>query len=178
MTSVTWLPVMRIQLTNNCTTVLLACGPAGAVAAERPRLRDRLAAQWGAHRLDRALAEGVSPETNTRLALRAQRLTEPDRRWSIAGALRRVIREAEEDRPRLGRMMPVRPDPSSVRAASDELNALADTLDDPGPVAAHGVAQAWLLITDGTGPLYHPGSSEQLSARAARAARQLRPWAA
>jgi hypothetical protein len=148
------------------------------VAAERPRLRDHLAAQWGARRLDRALAEGVSPETNTRLALRAQRLTEPDRRWSIAGALRRVIREAEEDRPRLGRMMPVRPDAGSVRAASEELNELADTLDDPGPVAAHGVAQAWLLITDGTGPLYHPGSSAQLSARAARAARQLRPWAA
>ncbi len=178
MTSVSSLVVMRIQLSNNSSTVLLACGQAGAVAAERPRLRDRLAAQWGARRLDRALAEGVSPETNTRLALRARRLTEPDRRWSIAGALRRVIREAEEDRPRLGRVMPVRPNSGTVKAATSELNELADTLDDPGPVTAHGVAQAWLLITDGTGPLYHPGSSEQLSARAARAARQLRPWAA
>jgi hypothetical protein len=178
MTSVTCLVVMRIQLSNNSSTVLLACGPAGAVAAERPRLHDRLAAQWGARRLDRALAEGVSPETNTRLALRAQRLTEPDRRWSIAGALRRIVHDAEEDGPRLGRMMPVRPNPGTVKAATHELNELADTLDDPGPVTAHGVAQAWLLITDGTGPLYHPGSSEQLSDRAARAARQLRPWAA
>jgi hypothetical protein len=148
------------------------------VAAEHPRLRDRLAAQWLAPQLDRALAEGVSPEGSAPLALRAQRLTEPDRRWSIAGALRRIVREADEDRPRLGRMMPVRPNPGTVRAASEELNELADTLDDPGPVAAHGVAQAWLLITDGTGPLYHPDSSRSLSARAAQAARQLRPWAA
>ncbi|HTX11711.1 MAG TPA: hypothetical protein VME22_24020 [Solirubrobacteraceae bacterium] len=168
---------MRLQLTNQTSTVLLACGRPGTLAAERPRLRDRLAAQWGARRLDRALAEGVSPEANTRLALRAQRLTEPDRRWSIAGALRRIIREADQDRLRLGRMMPVRPDPGTVRAASHELNALADTLDDPGPVAAHGVAQAWLLITDGTGPLYHAGTGDSLSVRAAQAARQLRPWA-
>jgi hypothetical protein len=178
MTTVPFMLVMRIQLSNNSSTVLLACGQAGAVAAERPRLRDRLATKWDARRLDRALAEGVSPETNTRLALRAQRLTEPDRRWSIAGALRRIVHDAQEGGPRLGRMMPVRPNPGTVKAATHELNELADTLDDPGPVTAHGVAQAWLLITDGTGPLYHPGSSEQLSARAARAVRQLRPWAA
>jgi hypothetical protein len=177
MTSVTLLVVMRLQLNTNTSTVLLACGQAGTVAAERPRLRDRVAAHWLARRLDRALAEGVSPESSAPLALRAHRLTEPDRRWSIAGALRRIVREAEEDRPRLGRMMPVRPHPATVRAASDELNELADTLDDPGPVAAHGVAQAWLLITDGTGPLYHPGTSDSLSLRAAQAARQLRPWA-
>jgi hypothetical protein len=178
MTSVESLLVMRLQLNNNASTVLLACGQVGNVAAERPRLRDRLVAQWLPRRLDRALADGVSPEASIPLALRAHRLTEPDRRWSIAGALRRIIREAEEDRPRLGRMMPVRPDPGTVRAASEELSELADTLDDPGPVAAYGVAQAWLLITDGTGPLFHPGNGPSLSARAADAARQLRPWAA
>jgi hypothetical protein len=45
-------------------------------------------------------------------------------------------------------------------------------------VAAGGAAQAWLLLTDGTGPLYRPGSGELLSIRAAQAARQLRPWTA
>ena len=178
MTSVTLLLVMGLQLNTSSCTVLLTCGQPGTVAAERPRLRDRLAAQWLAHRLDRALAEGASPESSAPLALRAQRLTEPDRRWSIASGLRRIMREADEDRPRLGRMMPVRPNPGTVRQASEELNVLADTLDDPGPVAAHGVAQAWLLITDGTGPLYHPGAGESLSVRATRATRQLRPWAA
>jgi hypothetical protein len=167
---------MRVQIYSHTSTVLLACGRAEAVAVERPRMRDRLAAQWRARRLDRALARGVSPETSAPLALRARRLTEPDRRWSIAGALRRIVRDSEEGRRRrLGRVMP---NPRIVAAARDELNELADTLDDPGPVAAHGVAQAWLLLTDGTGPLYNPHTSELLPARAAQAARELRPWAA
>jgi hypothetical protein len=176
MTSVTCLVVMRASFYSNGSTVLLACGGSGSVLAERPRLRDRLAAHWRARGLDRALADGISPETSAALALRAQRLTAPDRRWSIAGALRRILREAEEDHaPRLAGVSPNR---RAVKAASHELNELADTLDDPGPVAAHGVAQAWLLLTDGTGPLYNPGSREALPISAARAAEHLRPWAA
>src|SRR5579884_551009 len=166
---------MATALFSHTSVVLLSCGRAGDVMAARPGLRDRLAARWLAHRLDRALAAGASPEASAALALRAQRLTEPDRRWSTAGALRRILRDAETDRrPRLGR---VRPDRRAVKAARGELNKLADTLDDPGPVAAAGVAQAWLLLTDGTGPLYDPSRAELLSLRAAQAARQLRPWA-
>ena len=108
------------------------------------------------------------------LALRAERLTEPDWRWSIAGALRRVLREANADRrQRLGR---VTPDRRAVKSAATELHRLADTLEDPGPVAAQGVARAWLLLTDGTGPLYNVRSRTSLCASAARAARDLRPW--
>lgn len=65
-----------------------------------------------------------------------------------------------------------------MKAASEELTILADTLADPGPVAAGGVAQAWILLTDGTGPLYNARSRTSLCARAARAARDLRPWPA
>jgi hypothetical protein len=43
-------------------------------------------------------------------------------------------------------------------------------------VAASGVAQAWILLTDGTGPLYNPDSLTSLCAGAARAVRELRPW--
>jgi hypothetical protein len=162
-------------LTSN-SMVLLARGGRGAIVGERPRLRDRIAASWSARRLDRALAEGTSPETSVGLALRAHRLTEPDRRWSIAGALRRIVRDVEANRTRpRGR---VAPNSQAVEAARDELTQLADTLADPGPVAAHGVAQAWLLLTDGTGPLYNPRSCEPLSVLAAQATRQLRPWAA
>ena len=57
-------------------------------------------------------------------------------------------------------------------------NLLAETLDDPGPVAAGGVAQAWLLLTDGTGPLYNPYNRVNLRTGAARAVRELRPWPA
>ena len=95
---------------------------------------------------------------------------------TVGGSLRRVIREAQEGgRPALGRVMPSR---ARVRAARHELSRLADTLDDPGPVAAGGVAQAWILLTDGTGPLYNAESRVTLRAGAARAARELRPWPA
>lgn len=175
MTGVAFSLVMTANVFSHTSIVLLTCGRAGQVVAARPRLRDHLAAHWLAYRLDLALAEGVAPETNAPLALRAQRLTEPDRRWSTAGALRRIIREAAGDR--RGQFGRVRPNPRAVIAASRELSNLADTLADPGPVAAGGVAQARLLLTDGAGPLYRPGGGELLSARAAQAVQQLRPWA-
>ena len=168
--------VMNVNLFSGPDTVLLATGPDGSVVVARPRLRDRVAAHWDAGRLDRALADGVPPETSAALALRAHRLTEPDRRWSMAGILRRIVREAEANRrPRPGRVSPNR---AAVRAACDALSRLADTLDDPGPVAAHGVAQAWLLMTDGASPLYDARSPVPLSERAAQALRLLRPWPA
>jgi hypothetical protein len=146
------------------------------VVAVRPTLRDRMSAQWWPRRLDRALADGAPPEASPALALRARRLTELARRRSLAGSLRRIVREPPDgSRPSLGR---IRPDRNGVEAARDELTALADGLTDPRPVAAHGVAQAWLLVTDGTGPLYNPCSRASLRAGAARAARELRPWPA
>jgi hypothetical protein len=135
----------------------------------------------GAHRLDLALAAGVSPEASAAIALRAHRLTEPDRRWSMAGALRRIIREAQQDRrprPRLGR---VKPNTRAVREAREALTQLADTLADPGPVSAHGVAHAWILLTDATGPLYNVRSNATLGRRGgssrARVARLTAPSA-
>ena len=154
--------------------VLLAGGSDGLVVARRPRLRERLATRVRPRRLDRALASGTPPEASAALALRAQQLTEPESRGSIARALRRVLREAQQgSRPALGRIMPSR---TRVRAAREELSRLADALDDPGPVAAGGVAQALLLLTDGTGPLYNPDSRASLCAGALRAASELRPW--
>jgi hypothetical protein len=170
--------VMRLRGENKqkqSAFVLVADGLAeGPVHAERPGLRDRLAARWRARHLDRALAGGVPPEANTALALRAQELTELERRQTIAGAIRRVMREAREGAPiHPGR---ISPDHRRVAAASEELSELADTLAEPGPVAATGVAQAWILLTDGTGPLYNPDSRTSLRAGAARAVRDLRPW--
>jgi hypothetical protein len=167
---------MRFNLQNSQGTVLLTEGLAGLVVAKRPRLRDRLAARVRPRRLDRALAGGTPPEASAALALRAQQLTESESRGSIAEALRRIVREAQQGcRPALGRVMPSR---ARVRAAREELSRLADTLEEPGPVAAGGVAQALLLLTDGTGPLYNPDSRMSLCAGAQRAARELRPWPA
>ena len=181
MTGVAFTPVMKIQVTtHNKTdrrrrTVLVTDGRLdGWVHTEEPSLRARLAARWRRRRLDRALAAGIPPEADAALALRAEELTDLARRRSIASALRELVREAREGAP----LEParIRPDRRRVASASEELSALADTLEDPGPVAANGVAQAWILLTDGTGPLYNPYNRTSLCTGAARAARELRPW--
>lgn len=142
-----------------------------AVAA-RLRVRDRITARWRSRRLDAALAAGTPTEASAALALRARRLTALSRRRSIAAAFRRVVREALEGSPRsYVRVIPAR---RQVAAARGELGRLADSLARPGPVAAHGVAQAWLLLTDGTGPLYNPSSSDSLRSHAVAAAEGLR----
>lgn len=176
MTSVRLLTVMRFHAQHIPATVLLTAGREGLVVARRPRLSDRLVAHLRARGLDRALAQGVPPEASAPLALRAQRLTEPEHRSSIARELRRIIRDVHQShRPELARIVPRR---GSVWAAREELRRLADTLEAPGPVAAAGVAQARILLTDGTGPLYNPESRTTLLSGAARAVRELRPWPA
>jgi hypothetical protein len=176
-TGVSLLAVMNTLSPRHTSTLLLAGGwDGGLVVAKRSRLRDRLAARWRGRRLDRALAAGAPPEANAALALRAQLLTEPERRNAIAKALRRILREVHDGRaPAPGRVPPSR---AGVTAAREELGVLADTLETPGPVTAHGVAQAWMLLTDGTGPLYNPYDRVGLRASAARATRELRPWPA
>jgi hypothetical protein len=133
-------------------------------------------ARLGRRRLDRALAHGTPPEASAALALRAQRLTEPAQRGSIARELRRIIHEAHEARRTDGSR--IKPSRARVRAAREELIRLADTLEEPGPVTAGGVAQAWILLTDGTGPLYNADSRTTLVAGVGRALRELRPWPA
>jgi hypothetical protein len=177
MTGVRWLVVMQIRLHKHPKSAVAHPAPPGSLlVAGRVTVRDRVSARWRPAHLDRALAEGAPPESSPALALRARRLTALTRRRSLAGALRRIVREALDD-PRVSRGR-VRPDRHGVEAAREELTALADGLADPRPVAAHGVAQAWLLVNDGTGPLYNACSRASLRAGAARAARELRPWPA
>jgi hypothetical protein len=133
---------------------------------------DRLNARFRSRRLDEALARGVAPETAAPLALRARRLTALSGRRAIADSLRRVIRATCQGMPpSQARVSPVL---CQVIAALDDLTRLADALASPGPVAARGVAQARLLLIDGTGPLYNANSTANLSARAASAANNLR----
>ena len=133
---------------------------------------DRLSARFRSRGLDEALARGVAPETAAPLALRARRLTALSGRRAIADSLRRVISGARQRvPPSRARISPVR---CQVIAALDDLTRLADALASPGPVAARGVAQAWLLLIDGTGPLYNANSTANVRARAASAANHLR----
>jgi hypothetical protein len=137
------------------------------------RARDRLAARLLAHRLDVALASGVSPNARESLTVRAQKLIEPRVRATLGGQLRRLLRDAMSGRVSLGTK--IRPRQSKVLAAADQLDALADRLLSRDAVDARGVAQVRLLLTDGTGPLYHSGATEDLRAVAAGALRHLHP---
>ncbi len=140
--------------------------------AAQPSLRARLSARVCSHQLDLDLARGASPEAAAPLALRARRLTTLSQRRVIAAGLRRVVREICRGAP--PSRVRISPRLSQVIAASDDLDRLAESLARPGPVAARGVAQAWILLTDGTGPLYNPGSTGDLRARAATAESNLR----
>jgi hypothetical protein len=153
-------------------------GPMAIVTANETRIApqegvlDRLNARFRSRRLDEALTRGVAPESAAPLALRARRLTALSGRRATADSLRRVIRgTCQGVPPSRARISPAL---CQVIAALDDLTRLADALASPGPVAARGVAQAWLLLIDGTGPLYNANSTANLSARAASAANNLR----
>jgi hypothetical protein len=83
------------------------------------------------------------------------------------------VREAHEHRPssRIRVAIAWR----QVVAAREELSKLAYVLAQPGPVRPAGVAQALLLLTDGSGPMYHPRSPGTLRATATKAQMSLRP---
>jgi hypothetical protein len=150
----------------------MAIGTAGEPKiAPKDGVLDRLRTRFRGRQLDQELARGVPPETAAALALRARWLTTLSRRRVIADGLRRVIRDTCRGvPPSQARISPRR---SQVTAAVDDLTRVADALARPGPVATRGVAQAWILLTDGTGPLYNPNSTANLRARAANAANNL-----
>jgi hypothetical protein len=135
------------------------------------RLRDRLAARLRSGSLDTALANGTPSEAGAALALRARRLTNAPRRRKLALAIEELVREA--DSTEAHSHLHVGSLSKRVSAASDELTVLAEKLAEPAPVCARGVAEALLLLTDGTGPLYNARSQASVRVRAASAAAHL-----
>jgi hypothetical protein len=127
-------------------------------------------ARLQAHALDRELARGVAPESCGALTLRARTLIGPSARTALARQLRRVVSDARGGHVWLSRVAVRRP---AVLDAAEELDVLADRLAAPGPVDVRGVAQVQLLLTDGTGPLYFRGATEELRARVANALNRL-----
>jgi hypothetical protein len=150
------------------STLLLASGD--TVVGRRASLRDRLAARLRAHALDCQLARGVAPDSDGALTLRARALIGPSARAALARQLHRVVSDARGGHAWMTRVPIRRPE---VLDAADELDVLAERLAAPGPVDVRGVAQAQLLLTDGTGPLYFRGATEELRATVARALSRL-----
>ena len=135
------------------------------VIAGRTRWVHRVIARWRSRHFDRILADGACPEDSPALALRASRLTRLPRRRAMAQTLRQLVGDARDGtRPSPARIIP---SPARIIAAAAELEALADALADPRPVDPHGVARAWLLLTDGTGPLYGPARTSLIGSAVA-----------
>lgn len=135
-------------------TVLLddrACG----LVAHPVHWWEVLASHARSRSLDTALAHGHEPEESAGLAVRAAWLTTARVRRGVASCLEQILGEVLGDRPPHSRI--VRADTVAVTAAQDDLERLVAAIRGPGPVAAQGMARAYLLLTDGAGPLYEGG---------------------
>lgn len=118
---------------------------------------DRLMARARAATLDRALAGGVPPEASAALALRAQALVRPSTRDALAHCVERLVEEAHHGHRPCTASARVPARRSAVIEATDLLQVLTAALRASAPVAARGVAQVNVLLTDGAGPLYCHG---------------------
>jgi hypothetical protein len=135
------------------TLVLADAHSTSYITTRRIRLRDRLAARRRSLALDRALAEGASPDSDAALALRAQALIGQRARRDPANQIRRIILDAR--RPARARWAAVI---ISHRLVLDvELSRLALRLLAEGPVDVRGVASVRALICGGSGRLYASG---------------------
>jgi hypothetical protein len=159
MTGVQWLAVMPIGTLNELWI------------ARRERLRDRLAAHVHRPRLDAAMASGGPTEASAELALRARRLRSISFRRELARTIGRLVRDLEAPAPPA--RIRISPQRARVAAAADALSELAEALRQPKPVSARGVAQALILLTDGTGPLFNPHNHGSLRNRASTATANL-----
>jgi hypothetical protein len=124
-------------------------------------LPERLSFRLQARSLDRALADGASPDSSEPLARRAQALVRADTRNEIAAALRQLAQG--DGRGPLGSQ--VGAVPARTEDVRRDLERLAGRLLEPGPVAARGVALTQELLTDGAGPLFWTESADDLGAR-------------
>jgi hypothetical protein len=140
-----------------------------------PRMRDRLAMRLHGADLDVQLACGGSPEGSMALALRAKLLGRMTTRKALAGRLYGVLADAERPRVNFTSRVPVCR--RKVQLARAELEALAERLRQPAPVAVEGVAMARRLITNGSGPLYTRTDADDLAVAAEQARFALDPWA-
>jgi len=141
--------------------VVLLVDATGGIHVEPVTTRCRVKAAVLADRLDRMLAEGIEPESDVLLAIRAERLVAIRTRHDLARTIGRLVRAATEPEHPLSRAssMAVL---SRVREVQPELEDLIDRLLAPVPVPARGMALVRLLLRDGTGPLFRYESHADL----------------
>jgi hypothetical protein len=134
--------------------IVVEVGSVGLVDV-RPSPWSRLKARLTADRLDRELASGAPPKSSVLLAVHAERIVDPAACSTLASSVRKLIERAGRKRAALSAQVPI--STPTVSAAAGDLRAVADRLDESGPVRARGVAEVRVLLRDGAGPLYRSG---------------------
>lgn len=123
----------------------------------RVTLGDRLAARLHAHALDASIAAGSNPDATVPLSLHAQMLHRPRCRQRIARGYRRLLASAYAAPHPFDASVPLAR--AEIRGCSDRVLEVAELLESDEPVHPHGIAQARMLLTEGTSPLYRPSAS-------------------
>ena len=119
-----------------------------------------LRARVAAGRLDEELAAGVAPESSDLLFAHALRVVRPSSCAALAGSLRKVVTTAQGPAKLSSRTLTR----TGILGAQDALLALAERLVRDGPIHVRGVAQLRVLLSNGSGPLYHREPGKSLSA--------------
>jgi hypothetical protein len=153
-------PIPSRQQRQGWTMLLLLDQGGGRLSVRRAGLRKRLAVRVLASRLDRDIAAGNSPDSTAELALRAHMLVRMSLRRDLARSMQRIVEASTPTGPSRRLSIPVCRD--RVAGAMTELQTLVEHLVRPGPVCARGVAQVSALLSDGSGPLYDRGNTEDL----------------
>ncbi len=141
------------------TLVLADKRDPSCLVVERSRAGARVRVRMRGRQLDRALAQGVSPDSSAVLSVRAHDLIGVRARSRLAQSIRRVVDEATHPlRPRHFAVPICR---SKVWRSREALQEIADRLVTSEPLDARGLAQLRLLLSDGAGPLYdRPGAND------------------
>jgi len=119
-----------------------------------PRIPLSWSARLHAEDLDRALAQGMSPDATPMLRARARWLTSPTQRRVVAKGLNSSVRRGAIPQTRIALTTRVRVSPEAAGDARETLEQLARRLLSPDPPAVAGVVLARRLLTDGIGPMY------------------------
>jgi len=135
------------------------------------RVRDRL---LGAS-LDRQLAAGRSPESNRRLATRAQTLVSPAARQRLAQHWEHLLEAIRQPPVRCRHRVPLCSE--RIAEAEADVRAMIAALTAHLPTPARGVAMASLLLSDGAGPLSNRHRGTDLRAALREVTEQLDPFA-
>lgn len=122
----------------------------------RVTLGDRWAARVHAHALDASIAAGTNPDATVPLSLHAQTLHRPHCRRRIARGYRRLLASANAAPHPFDSSVPLAR--AEIRECADRVREVADMLESDEPLNPHGIAQARLLLTEGTSPLYRPSA--------------------